>query len=89
MARVSDVAAISVRMNENDSDLNRHPAPYPPALAEWVAALVCPPGGTILDPFNGSGSTGVAAIRNGYSYVGIDGVEEYVDRSRRRLEQAP
>jgi DNA modification methylase len=64
----------------------RHPAPYPPALAEWVARLICPPGGTILDPFNGSGSTGAAAIRNGYRYIGIDNVEEYVAMSARRLE---
>jgi site-specific DNA-methyltransferase (adenine-specific) len=63
-----------------------HPAPYPPALAEWIAHLTCPPGGTILDPFNGSGSTGVAAIRGGWSYVGIDTVPEYAAMSRARLE---
>jgi site-specific DNA-methyltransferase (adenine-specific)/site-specific DNA-methyltransferase (cytosine-N4-specific) len=63
-----------------------HPAPYPASLPEWVARLVCPPGGTILDPFNGSASTGVAAIRNGYRYIGIDCVEEYLQMSARRLE---
>lgn len=65
-----------------------HPAPFPVDLAEWCGKLVCPPGGTILDPFSGSASTGVAAIRNGWNYIGIDAVEEYVDMSRARLEEA-
>lgn len=63
-----------------------HPASYPWKLAEWMGKLVCPPGGAILDPFSGSASTGVAAIRNGWDYIGIDAVAEYVDMSRRRLE---
>ena len=87
IARVPDVVTMSTRANENDSDLNRHPAPYPPALAEWIAKLVCPPGGAILDPFNGSGSTGVAAIRGSWSYVGIDAVPEYAAMSRKRLHE--
>lgn len=63
-----------------------HPAPFPVTLAEWLAKLTCPPGGTILDPFSGSASTGVAALRNGWNYVGIDAVAEYIDMSRARLE---
>lgn len=63
-----------------------HPAVFPWQLAEWCGKLVCPPGGTILDPFSGSASTGVAALRNGWDYIGIDAVEEYVDMSRKRLE---
>lgn len=62
-----------------------HPAPYPADLAEWCGKLICPPGGTILDPFSGSASTGVAAIRNGWHYIGIDAVEEYVTSSSERL----
>jgi DNA modification methylase len=65
-----------------------HPAPFPIRVAEWGIRLTCPTGGTVLDPFNGSGSTGVAAIRNGYSYVGIDAVPEYVAMSRARLEES-
>jgi DNA modification methylase len=64
-----------------------HPAPFPWQLAEWCGKLICPPGGTILDPFSGSASTGVAAIRNGWNYIGIDAAEEYVDMSRERLRQ--
>lgn len=83
---MSDIAAISTRKNENDNELNRHPAAFPVALAEWCGKLICPPAGTILDPFSGSASTGIAAIRNGWHYIGIDAVEEYVEMSRKRLE---
>lgn len=82
VARVTDVASFPPYTGRDSPD---HPAPYPAALAEWVCKLVCPPGGTILDPFNGSASTGVAAIRNGWDYIGIDAVAEYVELSRRRL----
>jgi DNA modification methylase len=88
VARVGDVVEISTRKNENDGALNRHPAPYPPALAEWVGKLVCPTGGTILDPFSGSASTGIAAIRNGWDYIGIEAMAEYAAMSRRRLRAA-
>jgi len=81
MTRCTDLVSLS-----KGAEQTGHPAPYPSALAEWVAKLVCPPGGTILDPFSGSASTGVAAIRNGYDYIGIDAMPEYVDMSRRRLE---
>jgi site-specific DNA-methyltransferase (adenine-specific) len=80
VARVPDVFTLGTGGRGPD-----HPAPYPPALAEWIGKLVCPPEGTILDPFNGSGSTGVAAIRNGWSYIGIEAVPEYAAMSRARL----
>lgn len=84
VARSTDVASFSV--GDGDSKGWAHPAKFPPSLAEWLGRLTCPPGGTILDPFNGSGSTGVAAIRNGWDYIGIDSVEEYIHMSRKRLE---
>ena len=62
-----------------------HPAPYPVELAEWMSRLICPAGGTVLDPFSGSASTGVAALRNGFDYIGIEAMSEYVDSSRLRL----
>lgn len=80
VARAADVISIA-----KGTATTGHPAPFPVALAEWCGALTCPPGGTILDPFSGSGTTGVAAIRNGWDYIGIDAVEEYVGRSRLRL----
>ena len=85
-ARVSDVVAMSTRMNANSDGLNDHPAPFPWQLAEWCGKLTTPPGGTILDPFNGSASTGVAALRNGWHYIGIDAVPEYIEMSGRRLD---
>ena len=87
-ARVSDVVAMSTRMNANSDGLNDHPAPFPWQLAEWCGKLIMPSGGTILDPFSGSASTGIAALRNGWNYIGIDSSEEYVSMSARRLEAA-
>jgi DNA modification methylase len=62
-----------------------HPAAFPAKLAEWAAHLICPSGGTVLDPFSGSASTGVACINNGWDYIGIDAIPEYVEMSRLRL----
>ena len=77
VARVPDVVEMSTRLNANDSDLNRHPAPFPWQLAEWCAKLICPPGGTVLDPFAGSGSTAIAALHNGFQSVAIEREPEY------------
>lgn len=87
IARAQDVVTMSKVSHNTGFD---HPASYPWQLAEWCGKLICPPGGMILDPFSGSASTGVAALRNGWNYIGIDSVEEYVEMSARRLavEQA-
>jgi len=47
---------------------------------------ICPPGGTVLDPFAGSGTTGVAALLEGRSFVGIEITDEYTCVARERLE---
>ena len=58
------------------------------ALAERCVQAGCRPGGTALDPFSGSGTTGLAAAKHGRGYVGIDLSEEYLNMSlRTRLEQ--
>jgi len=80
IARATDVVSLA-----KGNARTGHPAPFPVALAEWVGRLVAPPGGTILDPFSGSASTGAACVRNGWDYIGIDAVPEYVEMSRRRL----
>lgn len=49
---------------------------------------VCPPAGTVLDPFAGVASVGVAAVRSGRNFVGIEKEEKYVEAARRRLEEA-
>lgn len=65
-----------------------HAAAYPIDLAAWMLRLVCPPGGTVLDPFAGSGTTGVAALREGRSFVGVERMPEYAAVARERLEKA-
>lgn len=66
-----------------------HFATMPPALAERCIAAGCKPGGTVLDPFSGSGTTGLAAQRLGRRYIGIDLKADYLDLSlRTRLRDA-
>ncbi|CAB4153533.1 AdoMet_MTases domain containing protein [uncultured Caudovirales phage] len=73
-------------VEENTSDVgNNHPTVKPVALMEYLIKLVTPPGGLVLDPFNGSGSTGMAAVGLGYDYVGIDLDPKYVEISLNRI----
>lgn len=51
---------------------NRHPTVKPQGLMRWLVRLVTPPGGKVLDPFMGSGSTGMAALSEGSTFVGIE-----------------
>lgn len=51
---------------------NTHPTAKNVALMTWLIKLITPPGGVVLDPFAGSGTTGVAALMNGFSFIGID-----------------
>ncbi len=65
---------------------NIHPTVKPSDLMGYVCRLVTPPGGLVLDPFMGSGSTGVGALREGLRFIGIDRDPEYVEIARQRLE---
>lgn len=66
-----------------------HFAVMPPELARRAIVAGCKPGGTVLDPFSGSGTTGLVAGQNGRRYVGIDLSRDYLDLSlRTRLAQA-
>lgn len=65
-----------------------HFAVFPLALPERCILAGCQPGGTVLDPFSGSGTTGLAAAKHGRRYVGIDLNADYLDLSlRTRLQQ--
>jgi len=64
---------------------NIHPTLKPIALMRHLVRLVTPKGGTVLDPFMGSGSTGCAAMLEGMRFVGIDITVEYVDIAERRI----
>jgi DNA modification methylase len=67
---------------------NHHPTVKPTDLMRYLCKLVTPPGGVILDPFMGSGSTGKAAMLEGFNFVGIEREAEYIEIARRRIERA-
>ena len=64
---------------------NVHPTVKPIAVMRWLCKLVTPPGGVILDPFCGSGTTGCAAAQLGFDFVGIEREPEYAEISRARI----
>lgn len=64
----------------------KHPTQKPLALLERILLASCPEGGTVLDPFNGSGTTAVAAARASLPYLGIELDPEYLDLTVRRLK---
>ena len=64
---------------------NNHPTVKPTDLMAWLVRLVTPPGGIVLDPFAGSGSTLVAAKREGFQYIGIEREAEYVEIAKARV----
>lgn len=64
---------------------NHHPTVKPTDLMRWLCRLVTPPGGTILDPFTGSGSTLKAAELEGFNAIGIELSADYIDIARRRI----
>jgi site-specific DNA-methyltransferase (adenine-specific) len=57
---------------------NHHPTVKPLALMRWLVRLVTPPGGVVLDPFAGSGTTLAAAVLEGFDAVGIEMTDEYL-----------
>lgn len=66
----------------------KHPTQKPVALMAWLCRLVTPPNGLVLDPFAGSGTTGVAALRERFRFVGIEREPEYAEIARARLTDA-
>ena len=64
---------------------NIHPTVKPLAVMRWLCKLITPPGGLILDPFNGSGTTGCAAVQLGFNYLGIEREPEYAEIARARI----
>lgn len=64
---------------------NVHPTVKPTDLMAYLCRLVTPPGGVVLDPFMGSGSTGKAAIREGFRFIGIEREAEYIAIANARI----
>lgn len=65
---------------------NIHPTVKPVALMEWLCTLVTPPNGTVLDPFTGSGTTGIAALNKGFHFIGIEREPSYIQIAEARIE---
>jgi site-specific DNA-methyltransferase (adenine-specific) len=75
------------RNSSNSSNSsNSHPTVKPTALMRYLVKLVTPPNGTVLDPFTGSGSTGKAALYEGFKFIGIEGEEEYCAIAKARIQ---
>jgi site-specific DNA-methyltransferase (adenine-specific) len=72
----------------NLREKNHHPTVKPTELMRYLCRLVTPPGGIVLDPFMGSGSTGKAAMYEGFEFVGIELTDEYLPIAKARIEFA-
>ena len=70
----------------NEMSKNFHPTVKPTDLMLYLIRLVTPKGGTTLDPFMGSGSTGKAAVRGGFDFVGIEREDEYMEIAQARIQ---
>ena len=67
---------------------NNHPTVKPIALMDYLIRLVTPPGGIVVDPFAGSGSTGIAALRGGFRFIGVDEDQGYFNIMQARIAAA-
>ena len=74
--------------NTDRSAQNAHPTVKPVALMRWLSRLVTPPGGLLLDPFMGSGTTGIAAREEGFDFIGIERDEGYFAIAQARIAAA-
>ena len=73
-----------VSKSERGED-NTHPTVKPQELMKYLCRLVTPKGGTVLDPFMGSGSTGMAAKDEGFEFIGIEREKEYFEIAEKRI----
>lgn len=67
---------------------NKHPTVKPVAMMRWLVRLVTPPGGVVLEPFMGSGTTGVACVQENLSFVGIEREPQYFEICKARIAAA-
>ena len=73
-------------IEREDGTKIQHPTVKPVALMEWLVSLIVPPGGTVLDPFAGSGTTLQAALNKGFTPIGIEQDADYIKLIEQRLE---
>jgi site-specific DNA-methyltransferase (adenine-specific) len=81
-------AANGVRYDRTTVHGNNHPTVKPTDLMRWLCRLVTPPGGLILDPFTGSGSTGRGAILEGFRFAGSELDPDYAAIAEARIAAA-
>jgi DNA modification methylase len=81
-------AASSLSEGRDTQYRNTHPTVKPTALMRWLVRLVTPIGGTVLDPFTGSGSTGKAAVLEARAFVGCELTADYLPIARARIAAA-
>jgi site-specific DNA-methyltransferase (adenine-specific) len=74
-------------INSRDKKLYGHPTVKPLEITERIIRNSAVKGQNVLDPFMGSGTTGVAAIKNGMNFIGIEINKEYYDTATRRIKQ--
>ena len=74
------------KKDRNEGTDNKHPTVKPTDLMLYLIRMVTPKGGTTLDPFMGSGSSGKAAIRGGFDFIGIEREEEYMEIAEARIQ---
>lgn len=84
-----DIPAFAYYAKASKSDRgegNTHCTTKPSSLIQYLCKLICPPNGVILDPFGGSGTLAIAAIRENFHYILIEKEKEYIDICRSRVE---
>jgi site-specific DNA-methyltransferase (adenine-specific) len=79
------IGAHNEQLCEDNPVANIHPTVKPIELMRWLVRLLTPPGGLVLDPFAGSGSTGAAAVLEGARFLGIEREREYIPIARARI----
>jgi hypothetical protein len=79
--------ASSKERNAGLDERNVHPTVKPIALMRWLVRLVTPPGGIVLDPFAGSGTTGIACAVEGLNFIGIERETDYAEIARARIAE--
>jgi len=82
----SKVSKKERNIGQSTDGKNNHPTVKPVALMKYLITLITPKGGKVLDPFNGSGSTGMACVELGYEYTGCELDPDYIEISKVRIE---
>ncbi len=85
-ARFFYCAKVSKKERNCDGKVkNNHPTVKPVALMRYLCRLITPPNGVVLDPFMGSGSTGIAALLEGFNFIGMEIEEKYMEIAKVRI----